>query len=191
MSQKSVSDLVASSSWPAETLSSTVFPLVEDFQDAWLEKSSTLQQDRLEEIRRQTEALFEAAKDQHFEDGMESDFSNEFVAFVEKHGDAAIKVIAHLTTSEIVNDEVAAEALRWLGRMDHAPTYQARLSLLERSLFCPSARVRDGAALGLAAMDDPHAITYLKQAIQREKYTELREDLKQVLTQLETSEQCR
>jgi HEAT repeat protein len=190
MSQKSISDLVAPSPWPVETLSSTTFSLTEDFRDEWLE-SSTVQQDRLEEIRLQTVALFEAAKDQRFEDGMESEFSNELVALVEKHDDAAIKAIAHFITSEIVNDEVASEALRWLGRLDHPTTYHARLRLLERSLFCSSARIRDGAALGLAAMDDPHAITCLEQAIQREKNAELREDLTQVLTQLETSEQCR
>jgi HEAT repeat protein len=142
----------------------------------------------IEEIRRKTTALFEAAKDKYFEDGLESAFSNNLVALVEKHGEAAVKAITHLIASEIVNVEVASEALRWLGRMDHAPTYHTRLSLLERSLFSPSAPVRDGAALGLAAMDDPHAITYLKQAIQEEKYPTLREDLKQVLTQLEAVE---
>jgi len=190
MSQKSVSELVALSTWPAETLSAPVFPLVEDARDEWLENAATQQdhQDHLEEIQRKTTALFEAAKDQYFEDGMESAFSNELVAFIEKHGEAAVKAITHLITSEIVNVEVAAEALRWLGRMDHAPTHNARLRLLERSLFCSSAGVRDGAVLGLASMDDPHAITYLEQAIQREKHAELREDFQQVLTQLETSE---
>jgi HEAT repeat protein len=190
MPQKNASDIVALSPWPAETLSSTTLPITEDAQYEWLESSSALQ-DHLEKIRQKTAALFEAAKDQHFEDGMESAFSNELVALIGKYGDAAVKAITHLITSEIVNVEVASEALRWLGRMDHAPTYHTRLSLLERSLFSPSAPVRDGAALGLAAMDDPHAITYLKQAIQKEKYPTLREDLKQVLTQLEISEQCR
>ena len=177
---------MSSSSWPTETLSPAAFPFVEDLKDEWA-KSAAAQQDRLEEIWQQTQALFKAAKDQHFEDGIESVFSNELAAFVEKHGDAAIKALAHFITSETVNDEVASEALRWLGRMDHAPTYNVRLRLLERSLFCSSVRVRDGAALGLASMDDPHAITSLKQAIQKEKHNELHKDLQQVLTQLETS----
>ncbi|MCI0690505.1 hypothetical protein L0337_00695 [candidate division KSB1 bacterium] len=191
MSQKSVSELAVSSPWPAETLGSAVLPLQEDNQTEWLEKSAAIQQDRHEKIRQKTAALFAAATDQRFEDGMESEFSNELVALVEEHGDAAVQAIAHLIISEIVSAEVAAEALRWFGRMDHMPTHNARLWLLERSLFCSSAQVRDGAALGLAAMDDPHAIAYLKQAIQREKHPALREDLKQVLTQLETTEQCR
>lgn len=183
MSQKNVSQLVASSSWETETLSATAW---EDFQDEW-QKNSPAQQDRLEEIRRKTETLFQAARGQYFEDGVESEFSNGLSALVEKHGEAVIKTIARLADSEIVHAEVMSEALRWLGRMNHPSTYHSRLWLLEGSLFSPSARVRDGAALGLAAMDDPHALTYLKQAIQMEKQAELREDLKQVLTQLEAS----
>ncbi len=184
MSQKSVANSMASSSWQTETLSSTVFPITNEFQYEWLE-GSTQESDRLEEIRHNTKALFEAAKDQHFEDGMESEFSNKLVCLIEKHSHVALAAMAHLIISEMVNDEVASEALRWLGRMDHPPTYHARLQLLERSLFSPSARVRDGAALGLASMDDPHAITYLKQAIQKETLTELSRDLQQVLMQLE------
>jgi len=145
----------------------------------------------LQELRQKLKNLFEAAKDQHFEDGMESEFSNELVSLVEKYGEVVIKIITHFIISEIVNAEVVSEALRRLGRMNHIPTYHTRLWLLERSLFSSSARVRDGAALGLAAMDDPHAITYLKQAIQKEKHAELRDDLTQVLTQLEASVQCR
>jgi HEAT repeat protein len=59
--------------------------------------------------------------------------------------------------------------------------------LLESSIFRSSARVRDGAALGLAFLDDPHAIPYLKRAIENEKYSELREDMQMVLAQLERS----
>ena len=187
MSQKNVSQLVASSSWETETLSATAW---EDFQDDW-QKNSSAQQERLEEIRCKAEALFQAARGQHFEDGLESEFSNELIALIEKHDEVAINAIARLVGSAIVHDEVVSEALRWLGRMNHPSTYHSRLLLLEGSLFSPSARVRDGAALGLAAMDDSHAIFYLEQAIQMEKQAELREDLKQVLTQLEASKQCR
>jgi hypothetical protein len=84
MSQKSVANSVASSPWQTETLSSAAFPSADEFQYEWLE-GSTQESDRLEEIRHNAKALFEAAKDQHFEDGMESDFSNELVCLIEKH----------------------------------------------------------------------------------------------------------
>ena len=164
-------------------------PWTEDPRKEHLE-NSTAQQERLEEIDQKIEALFEAAKEQVFEDGMESEFSKELVSLVKKYGNAAMKVIADLIIYEKINAEVASEALRWLGRMDHPASYSYRLWLLERSLRCSSARVRDGAVLGLASLDDPHAITHLKEAIQREECNELREDMEQVLAQLESTHQC-
>jgi hypothetical protein len=74
--------------------------------------------------------------------------------------------------------------------MDHAPSYRFRLWLLERSLGSLKARIRDGAILGLSSLNDPHAISYLKLAIEQEKCSELRKDMEQVLAQLESISQC-
>ena len=137
------------------------------------------------EIDQKIETLFGAAREQVFEDGMESDFSKELISLVKKYGNAAITVLTRLIITEQVNAEVASEALRWLGNIEHPASYRSRLWLLERSLFCSSARVRDGAALGLASLDDPHAIPHLRRAIQRENCNELRKDIEQVLIQLE------
>ena len=150
--------------------------------------NSTVLQECPAEVEQKIEALFVRAREEVFEDGMESEFSKGFVSMVRKYGDVAIEVIARLIVYGKVNQEVASEALRWLGDIDHASTYDKRLWLLERSLRCSSARIRDGAALGLAYLDDPHAIRYLKQAIQQEPCEELREDMKQVLAQLLESE---
>lgn len=87
---------------------------------------------------------------------------------------------------ERVAPEVGGEALRWLGRIDHAESYEYRRWLLERSLSLSSTRVRDGAILGLASMDDKHAIPYLKRAIEEEQCSELKADMESVLEQLES-----
>lgn len=140
------------------------------------------------DINQKVEALFIVGKEEVFEDGMESEFSKRLVSIIRKYGSAAIEAIAYPILHEEANPEVASEALHWLGHIDHAPTYDHRLRLLEQSLSCSSARVRDSAAVGLAYLDDPRAIPHLKQAIQREQCEELREDMKQVLEQLlETS----
>ncbi|MEH1949985.1 MAG: HEAT repeat domain-containing protein [Nostoc sp.] len=135
-------------------------------------------------IYSQLETLFIAGKEEYFEDGFESDFSKGLISFVQKYGNDAIEAIACFIVYEKVSSEVASEALRWLGEINHPESYKFRLWLLERSLSCPSSRVRDGAILGLSYLNDPHAITYLEQAIKQEKITELCEDMKQVLAQL-------
>ena len=60
------------------------------------------------------------------------------------------------------------------------------MKLLENSLLTnSSALVRDGALLGIALLDDRHAVPYLNRAIQQEQCPELRESIRQVLEQLE------
>jgi HEAT repeat protein len=130
--------------------------------------------------------LFAAAKDEYFEDGMESEFSRRLIRLLGEYGEKAVIELAFLILHDQVNAEIASEALRWLGHMEDTRSYQKRLWLLERSLFTPSARIRDGAALGLASLDDPHAVRYLRRAIDQESYPELRSDMEQVLAQLET-----
>lgn len=132
------------------------------------------------------EAVFWTAKGEFFEDGMESIFSQQLNSFVKRYGNDALEVITGLIVYERVEPEAAGEALRWLGRIDHAESYEYRRWLLERSLSLPFTRVRDGAILGLASMDDKHAIPYLKIAIEKEQYFELKADMESVLKQLES-----
>jgi len=134
------------------------------------------------------ETLCVAAKDQYFEDGMDNTFSIKLIECIKRYGDHAINELAHLILNEIVDDEVASEALRQLGHIEHPASYKVRLWLLEKSLLaCSSAMVRDGALLGIALLDDRQAIPYLKRAIQQEQCPELRESIEQVLEQLESA----
>jgi len=151
-----------------------------------LPASSTRRLNVGEEMISQIETLFGTARELYFEDGMENDFARELIRLIRQHGNRAIGALTHLIVTEKVNAGVASEALRWLGCMDDPNTYRDRLWLLERSLYCSSARVRDGAALGIAFMDDPRATEHLREAIKRERVAELKRDLEQVLEQLES-----
>ena len=133
-----------------------------------------------------TEAIFWTAKGEIFEDGMESAFSRKLSYFVKRYSEDALEAITCLIVHEKVDPEIAGEALRWLGRVDHAESYEYRRWLLERSLSLSSTRVRDGAILGLASMDDRRAIPYLKIAIKKEQCSELKADMESVLEQLES-----
>jgi hypothetical protein len=137
------------------------------------------------ELYLEIEAVFWSAREEFFEDGMESDFSKRFCSTVTKYGSDAIEVITSLIVYGKVCPEVASESLRWLGKMQHPESYEFRRWLLERSLTLSSGIVKDGAILGIASMDDKHAIHYLKEAMKNESSTELKQDMEQVLQQLE------
>jgi hypothetical protein len=155
-------------------------------QDTEATENVTAYQEPAQDLSAKMVALFAAAKDEYFEDGMESDFSRGLVRLIHAYGEKAVIELAFLILLDQTNAEIASEALRWLGHMEDARSYQRRLWLLERSLFMRSGRIRDGAVLGLASLDNPHAIRYLRQAIDQEPSPELRHDMEQVLAQLET-----
>jgi len=154
-------------------------------REAALPENSTTYQQRPEAIYSKMAALFAAATDEYFEDGIESDFSRGLLRLIGEHGEKAVIELAFLILHDEVNAEIAAEALRWLGHIEDARSYPKRLWVLERSLFTPAARIRDGAILGLASLNDPHAIRYLRKAIDQEPLLELRSDMEQVLAQME------
>lgn len=128
--------------------------------------------------------LFRSANDEVFEDGMDSHFSNSLNRIIRTHGIAVVSALERIMCMDDVNPEVAAEALTWVGRMDDKQTHRARLSLLERALESPNVCIRDGASIGIGAMDDPAAIGSLRKAIDRERCGLLRQNLKSTLEQL-------
>jgi HEAT repeat protein len=132
------------------------------------------------------ERLFQGARDEYFEDGMENSLSHGLAALVETYGDTGeLKVeLTYWILLGKATPYVVSEALRCLGRITHAPSNRYRRWLLERCLESPSAIIRDAAGLGLAYLDDPQSIPALAEAVKRETDDELRDDLRQVLEQL-------
>ena len=148
-------------------------------------EGSTTPEEPSSKIREEILSLCNAAKYEHFEDGMESPFSQELVHLIRKYGKAGAAELAGLIVHRVIDDDVASEALRWIGLMEHSPSYLYRRWLLANCLFCPSPKTRDGAALGLAFLNDPYAIPYLREGLGQEDRQWLRRRMQGVLDQLE------
>jgi len=149
-----------------------------------LRQDKSLKFDSLD-IDRKIEALFRAYSNEDFEDGMDSEWISEITASIRAYGTQAVEAVRRLVLEQNLQPAVAFEALRWLGRVFHPESYHSRLFLLETCLDSPSRLVRDGAALGLVAMKDAHAIPYLREAIVREKIQDLRQDMETALWRIE------
>jgi hypothetical protein len=134
----------------------------------------------------QVRGLIELAKDEVFEDGIESGFVKGLSALVEAHRERGLSMIMNTIERGETNAEITTEVLLWLGRLTDPSTHEERLKVLEQFLQNSSARVRDAASTALASMDDPKALPALKVAIERESVSDLRKDMQQVLAQLES-----
>ncbi|MDE0610550.1 MAG: hypothetical protein OXH77_11670 [Anaerolineaceae bacterium] len=146
--------------------------------------NSTAETEKPEALTEELKRIFFAAREEVFEDGMDSVFSRRLIMFMKRYSRLGIDILSELLILERVNAEVAGEALRYVGYLEHSETHISRRRLLEHCLFGSSARIRDGAILGIAAMDDPKSIPFVEQAVERERISGLKEDIMDVLDQL-------
>lgn len=151
-----------------------------------LAESSTVAPAYSEELSNEVRALFDHGADEFFQDGMHSAFSLRLVALVGRNGASALRAISEYLFNGGARPSVVSEALRWLPDIKRAePTELSELwRLLQRATADPSSKVRDGAILGFAALDDPRARTLLSEARDKERVLELRRLIEQVLEQL-------
>ncbi len=150
--------------------------------------SSTKRAPTVESIEKELHQLFSEFRHEVFEDGVESDFSRRLIRVVETKGNMALLELNALLRAPNTPSNVAAEALRWIGQMRHAETHAYRRWILTDLLKAPSVLIRDGAIVGLLNLDDPYIKHSVQAARDSEPSEQLREDLSQLLEQLEMPE---
>lgn len=136
-------------------------------------------------IEDEINSIFNNARDEIFEDGIESNFSHLLINFILKYNEVSIDVISTIILNNQSNSWIISEALRWIGKLNHPQTHHVRLNLLERCLFSESYYIRDGAILGIEFLNDKSAIDTIKLAIEKEDIPELKEYMSQVIYFLE------
>ena len=152
------------------------------------------------ELEKTIAKIYANGRRETFEDGVESEFSIALIALVKEHKAEVLRILTSYVDDQYVNMEVFSEGLGWIGYMDdenELGIWKERRLFLEYCLLNSLwARVKDGAGLGLASMDDPASIPALRIAVNRESEPRwgpsLKENLQQVLDQLiETQESKR
>ena len=133
--------------------------------------------------------ICERASQEHFEDGMDSTFTQELDQAFRTFG-AAIFIPLSLIAMRF-DPNVVCEFLRWIGRIEDEQTIGCRRELLLIGLERQDITVRSSAALGIASMDDPFFIEPLRTVVELEICEEFQRDILQVLQQLYTTEQER
>jgi hypothetical protein len=119
------------------------------------------------------------------EDGMTAALGEKILNLIQLHGATAIERLKDLIISGELSPLVASHTLRWLGRIKDSASFDSRLKVLCENLRSKSPVIRDGASLGLAALGATKAISFLQEAINREKLPGLRADMEQVLRELQ------
>ena len=122
--------------------------------------------------------------DEIFEDGVENELCAAIPRLIGRFGPAAVEATARLYLEEAMAVDVLAEVLRWLGRVEHEPSRDARFWFLIYCLRDDSPAVRSAAALGLASLEDTRAVPYLRRQAHTEPIDLLGRRLEKVANEL-------
>lgn len=115
------------------------------------------------------------------------DLEKDLGALLLQGGNIVLHSIDLILKERRVDGEVASDALRLLGKFRHSATGAARLRLLTKHLDHPSRWVRDGAALGLASLEEKSALPALRAAVLKEQIPDLKSDILRAVKYLETT----
>ena len=156
----------------------------EPYQYQSSETSTTLPVVR-PDLQERIASILERAREESFEDGVESQLHRDLTYLIRQHGTEVIETLIKGVQSGSIQAEVASEVLRCIGDTDSNGTRADQLRVLEHGLFAESGYVRYGAAIGLAHLNDPTALRSLRSAAQRETIPAQKHLIEQVIDQLD------
>ena len=137
-----------------------------------------------EDLSRIIQIIFEAGKNEHFEDGMKSDFSVAIENIIKNYPEHAIEMLSEFLASNKIDSDLLCETLRTLGNLQDDETEQIIFQILIPYLSHPSPFIRDCTSLALYDLESPNAIPYIKKAIDKERYQSLKMDFKKIIKEL-------
>ena len=131
--------------------------------------------------------LFSLARHMDIEPGMTNEFSDGLEEVIQKYGEQALGEIQSLILGEEIPFTIAGETLRYIGNIESTRFATERRELLEACLReSRFMLVRDGAAAGLSYIEDSRSVPALQHAIEQESHTDLKNDLIEVLSLLQS-----
>lgn len=129
----------------------------------------------------QLEALFDAAHEEMFKDGIESAFTRSISSLLSARPDTTLEATRQLIFSKRMGIEAVSETLKYLGRSADKATHTARMQLLLDALQHSSPAVRDNAASALASLGDSLAIAALRKAASQESVIPVRKSMQEII----------
>lgn len=137
------------------------------------------------DLSKTIQIIFEAGKNEQFEDGMKSKFSIAIENIIKNYQDHAIEMFSEFLTSNKIDSDLLCETLRTLGNLQDDETEQIRFQILIPYLSHPSPFIRDCTGLALYDLESPNAIPYIRKAIDKEPYQSLKMDFNRIINELQ------
>ncbi len=128
--------------------------------------------------------VFALAAGEDFEDGVETEFSRQVEGFVKQYDIAGVKLIGDALARGLFPEQYLAEALLWIGDMEHEATRNERRELLESALDSESVFIFDASVSALSYLGDPSCIPLLEKKLEEESFQPIRVNIENTLSYL-------
>ena len=137
------------------------------------------------DLYQEVQEIFRTSRRERFEGGPPADFTRGLARIIERYGEAVLPALKIVLDEWVSYPGLVGEALRWLGYLNHSPTYERRRWLLVCILLSDaSSLIKADAAIGLASLHDPCIIPYFEAAIRVEPVDRIRQAMQESLAQL-------
>ena len=130
-----------------------------------------------ERVRQLVSELMDRAAGETFQPGVVSNTYRTLSAQARQYGDWFVDALRSALVRGQVREDITAEILRSLGRINDPMAHGERLKLLIDALRDHRPVIRDEAALALLDLGDPRAAPFVVEAAKRETLPTLRVDL--------------
>ena len=134
--------------------------------------------------RRRSRRFLISCRFEGFEDGMEGRTSQVLNLFVSKHSIAGMQQLIARLNSQYMNQAVAADVVRVLGKIEHRRSHDDRRYMAECLLYSELALARDAGAVALSDLADQRSIAALQRAIEAEPILRLKADMQASVEEL-------
>jgi len=125
--------------------------------------------------------IFDAYQFEEFDTDIAYEFTHALEILILGKGKQSILIIDSLIKKSILNDDLIAETLRALGRIEDDNTKDERYGLLISSIKNGASIVRDGAVSGLSFLDDKRALPQLQMLLETETIPILKNNIEVVI----------
>jgi len=173
----------------ADNVRTAQIPIATNMQsDEYATTSITMPFGVMDPLSQNIKKALNNARHEIFESGKESSLGRFINRILILYGQTALNTICTSLSDNALSEDVIAEVIRSLGVVEDSFSKIYRFSAILPYLDHKSPIVRDAAALAFADLGDKGAISYLKAAASREKFSAIRHSFLSVAEEIEETQ---
>jgi len=173
----------------ADDIRTAQIPIATNMQsDKYAATSITIPFVATDQLSQYVKSALNSARHEIFESGIESTLGRFINRVLIQYGQIALNTICVSLSDSVLSEDVIVEVIKSLGAIEYSFSKIYRFRVILPYLNHKSPIVRDAAALAFADLGDKGAISYLRAAANRERFSAVRHSFLSVAKEIEETQ---